>query len=69
MSIVTQVTTTDRNAQAAYTEYHRQRTEAATYAHQVKQAEARQRRFERMIEKSMAADPDFDFSTGLLLAA
>ncbi len=51
-TIVPQISTTDRNAEAAYTEYQRQRTEAATYAHQVKQAEARQRRMDEMARKT-----------------
>lgn len=50
----TQYTTTDRTALDAYTEYHKQRTEAACYAHQVKQAEARQKRHAQAVAATAA---------------
>lgn len=44
------------------------RTEAATFARTTQAALKQQRRFEAMVAKSQAADPHFNWETGLLLA-
>lgn len=47
----------------------RSRTHEATVAGIFAAKERHDKRFERMIEQSYAADPNFNFDTGLLLAA